>query len=300
MSSPTTPLKRDISEYRRKLSGIIDLQIHLAPDIVQRTNSEITFARQAREAGYYGWLSKCHHMITAGRNVLIPDSDGIKFFGSVALNNSMGGLNPYAVEVALKLGASQIWFPTLDAENHITAFGQATLPTFKQLESSKSKVSFEPRPITVLDSSGELKEDARKVIEAMRDSGVILGTGHLSLQETTKVMEYAKQQKVTNILVTHPEFKATFFNKEQQRALAESGAILEHCATVNYNPKLISENIRFVGVSHCVISSDAGQPVKGNPIDVMYDLIVSLESEGLSTSEIQRLTIDNPKKLLGV
>ncbi len=297
--STETPLKREIKEYRKKLEGAIDMQIHLAPDIVQRTSTESTFTRQAEQAGYFGYLSKCHHLTTAGRQMIL--SSKVRFFGSIALNNSMGGLNPYAVEVALKLGASEVWFPTLDAENHIKTFGQATLPTFKQLEGSASKRQALPaKPISVLDPSGELKPEAMSVVEAMEGSNAILGTGHLSLQEANKVIEYAKKRGHKNFLITHPEFKATFFSKEEQKRFSEQGAYLEHCATVNYDPKLISENIKYVGSSHCVLSSDAGQPLKGNPIDVLFDLVTALEEQGINTSDIQRMIIDNPRKLLGV
>ena len=302
MSVAEVPLKREIQVYKKKLSGVIDLQIHLAPDIVQRSSSEDLFGKKAADAGYFGWLSKCHHLTTAGRQLLLDHGNNstIHFFGSVALNNSMGGLNPYAVEVALKLGACQVWMPTLDAENHIRTFGQATLPTFKQLETSKSRGKALPaKPLSVLTESGTLKDEAKDVIEAMEGSEAILGTGHLALNESFKVIEYAKRRGIKNILITHPEFKATYFSKEDQKKLAEEGAFIEHCGTVNYDPKLIADNINFVGVSHCVISSDSGQPQKGHPIDAFYDLIVALEGEGISSSEIQTMTIDNPKKLLG-
>ncbi len=302
MSVNVVPLKRDFSDYRRKLSGAIDMQIHLAPDIVQRSSSESLFAKLAAQSGYFGWLSKCHHLTTAGRQLIISDSksgDAPRFFGSVALNNSMGALNPYAVEVALKLGASEVWMPTLDAQNHIDHFGQATLPTFQQLDNQKT-VAIPMRPISVLNQSGDLKEEAVQVIETMKGSETILGTGHLSLKEIKYVIACAKERNVTNILITHPEFRATNFSKEEQKKLSEDGAYLEHCATTNYDPKLIAENIRFVGASRCILSSDSGQAQKGNPIDCFYEFISAIEGEGISSSDIQKMIIDNPKKLLRV
>jgi hypothetical protein len=298
------PPKREMSEYRRKLSGTIDMQIHLAPDIVQRSSTETIFSKHASQAGYFGWLSKCHHLTTAGRQIIIDDSQSStspRFFGSVALNNSMGALNPYAVEVALKLGASEVWMPTLDAQNHINHFGQATLPTFKPLESVKKAAppAMPMKPISVSDESGELKEEAKRVIEAMKDSDAILGTGHLSLKEIHAVISYAKRSNVSKLLITHPEFRATNFSKEEQKNLAEQGAMLEHCSTTNYDPKLIAENIRYVGASKCILSSDSGQAQKGSPLDCFYEFLLAIEAEGVSTSEIQKMTIDNPKRLLG-
>jgi hypothetical protein len=292
-----------MSEYRRKLSGAIDMQIHLAPDIVQRSSNESVFAKHAGQAGYFGWLSKCHHLTTAGRQVIIDDqksATGPKFFGSVALNNSMGGLNPYAVEVALKLGASEIWMPTLDAQNHINHFGQATLPTFKPLDTGRSQAPSLPmKPITVLNESGELREEAKQVIDSMKGSDAILGTGHLSLKEIQQVMAYAGKINVRKILITHPEFRATNFSKEEQKILADQGAFLEHCSTTNYNAKLIAENIKHVGASKCVLSSDSGQAQKGSPLDCFYEFVLAIEAEGVSAADIQKMIIDNPRKLLG-
>ena len=211
----------------------------------------------------------------------------------------MGGLNPYAVEVALKLGASEVWLPTLDAQNHINSFGQATLPTFKPLE-TKSLVRLAARPITVLDSSGALSEATKKIIETMNGSEAILGTGRLSYAEIEQVVQYAKKFTIKHILITHPEFKATNFSKEQQAKLVASGTYLEHCATTNYDSRLIAENIRFVGASHCILSSDSGQAQKGHPVDAFLDFIEAILSQGISEEEIQKMTIDNPKKLLGV
>lgn len=301
MSINAVQLKRDISDYKKKLAGVIDMQIHLAPDIVQRSSSETIFEKVARETQFFGWLSKCHHLTTAGRQLIIPQSkDGPRFFGSIALNNSMGGLNPYAVEVALKLGASEVWMPTLDAQNHVNSFGQATLPTFKPLETPKSFSAPPAKPITVLDSSGALKEEAKQVIETMKGSEAILGTGHLSYIEIEQLIDYANKVGVKHTLITHPEFRATNFSKEQQRRLVDKGAYLEHCATTDYNARLIVENIRFVGASHCILSSDSGQAQKGHPLDAFYDFIEAIQAEGMGKEEIQKMTIDNPKKLLRV
>ncbi len=105
-------LKRSVSDDRKKLSR--DMQIHLAPDIVQRSSNETLFEKGAREAQYFGWSSKYHHLTTDGTQLIVPPSQDVpRFFGSVALNNSMGGLDAYTEEVAVKTGASEIWMPTL-------------------------------------------------------------------------------------------------------------------------------------------------------------------------------------------
>jgi hypothetical protein len=62
-------------------------------------------ARAAQEAGMRGILIKNHFAMTANRARMVIDETGFPVFGGIALNLSVGGLNPQAVEVALKFGA---------------------------------------------------------------------------------------------------------------------------------------------------------------------------------------------------
>jgi hypothetical protein len=65
-----------------------------------------------------GVMIKSHYEPTAARAALANMRHGhlgVKAFGAVALNQSSGGLNPYAVHSALKLGASMVYLPTLDS-----------------------------------------------------------------------------------------------------------------------------------------------------------------------------------------
>ena len=43
-------------------------------------------------------------------------------FGSITMNRQVGGINPVAVEVALKLGAKVVWLPTQWAGNHPVSY----------------------------------------------------------------------------------------------------------------------------------------------------------------------------------
>ena len=49
---------------------------------------------------------------------LYPDSK-FTMFGGITLNRQAGGINPYAVETALKLGGKVVWLPTQSARNHM-------------------------------------------------------------------------------------------------------------------------------------------------------------------------------------
>src|SRR5262245_33723100 len=101
------------------LHGAIDTHVHSYPDVVARKLDDLAVVEQARAAGMRAVLLKSHVFSTAERawllSRLFPD---FRVFGGITLNDTVGGLNPSAVEAALKLGAVQVWMPTLSAANH--------------------------------------------------------------------------------------------------------------------------------------------------------------------------------------
>jgi predicted metal-dependent phosphotriesterase family hydrolase len=58
--------------------------------------------------------------------------------------------------------------------------------------------------------------------------------------------------------------------------------------------------IRFVGVEHCILSSDMGQP--GNPLhpDALAAFYKGLKDQGFSQAQIDRMSKTNPAHLLGL
>ena len=89
------------------LKGSLDLHVHAGPDAgrVRRLDALET-ARHAYEAEMAGFVLKSHEYPTAplahALNQMYP---GLQVAGAIALNRSVGGLNPEAVEVSAKLGA---------------------------------------------------------------------------------------------------------------------------------------------------------------------------------------------------
>jgi len=64
-------------------------------------------------------LIKSHQNSTVERAWLVSQCvPGIRVYGGLVLNETVGGLNPAAVRLALDLGARQIWMPTRSARNH--------------------------------------------------------------------------------------------------------------------------------------------------------------------------------------
>ena len=109
-----------LDQARALLQGSYDLHIHPIPSHVPRLLDDFEVLAQAEEAGMGGVLLKNHHEPTGAR-ALPANRRGegfrAKAYGAAVLNWPLGGLNPYAVHSALKMGAHVIFMPTRDAAN---------------------------------------------------------------------------------------------------------------------------------------------------------------------------------------
>src|SRR5438309_12049766 len=84
----------DKETVRGLLQGTFDTHVHAGPDLLPRKFNDIDLAHLAQERGFGGIVLKSHHAITADRATLIRLMfPGVKFYGAIALNNPIGGLN---------------------------------------------------------------------------------------------------------------------------------------------------------------------------------------------------------------
>ncbi len=96
------------------LRGGIDIHVHQAPSLFHR-HYFVDVVRDAQEKGLRAVVLKSHHMMTTDRaSWAMEKVEGIDVFGSIVLNLVHGGLNPFAVDHALRMGAKVVWMPTID------------------------------------------------------------------------------------------------------------------------------------------------------------------------------------------
>jgi len=118
------------------IQGAYDLQVHVAPDVIERRIDDLDLAREFLGRGLRGFVLKSHYVSTAERaRVVTKAVPGISALGAVSLNHSVGGLNPVAVEIAGRAGAKIVWMPTVDAANE----------TAGRLEGPGTKLPFWPK-----------------------------------------------------------------------------------------------------------------------------------------------------------
>jgi hypothetical protein len=272
------------------LSGAADLHVHSSPDVDPRRYDDLDLAREAARAGMSALLIKSHQNSTVERAILVSRVvPSIRTFGGLVLNDTVGGLNPSAVQLALRLGAAQIWMPTRSARNHRRFFGESE------------------DGISIFGPDGRIVPAVDRILELLAASECMLGTGHLSPEESVALIARASEKGVRKILVTHPEWEATFFPVELQRSLARTpGVWFERCyVSLTHRcgftaVDTVADAIAEVGIDSTVLSTDLGQPDTPAPVDGLRLYADALRASGFNRDQIRRMMVDNPRALLGL
>jgi hypothetical protein len=263
------------------------MHIHTSPDVAPRLMDDIEVAQAAKDAGMRAILIKSHHTMTADRAAIAQRVvGGIRVFGGIALNAAVGGLNPAAVEMALRMGAKEVWMPTRSAAHVLKQEGRSD-------------------GIELLDETGELLPVVRDLAAMIHEADVILATGHIGPQESAVLVREAKDQGLRKIVVTHPEAAFIRMPVELQQEMYGEGVYFERCyvdttPTLNCEVSMeaIAEAIRRVGFESTVLSTDFGQEVSPPPTEGMRAYLSALEDLGFQRREINKMAGDNPAFLL--
>jgi Family of unknown function (DUF6282) len=273
------------------LAGAIDIHVHAAPDSTPRSIDAIDLARLAKSRGMRGLVLKNHYEPTASLAYIVrKEVPGIEVFGGVDLNLSMGGMNPSAVEhmAAITGGYGRfVWMATFDSENQV-------------------RYSKQERPSVRIAKDGQLLPETKAVIAVIAKHNLVMATGHSSAEEDLMLVREAKAQGVQHMVVTHAMLQPTHMSEAQMLEAAKMGAYIEFVyngltgTAKEYDFADYAKAIRFVGVEHCILSSDMGQP--GNPLhpDGLAAFYAGLRAQGLTRLEVDRMMKENPATLIGV
>lgn len=272
-----------------RIRGVYDMHVHSYPDIVPRRCDDVELAQAAAAAGMGGLMIKSHHGSTVERAILVQRVvPSIRIFGGITLGPAVGGFNPAAVELALRQGAKEVWMPTLSAANHLALRGSA--------EPGLSVWDEERRPV----------EGLLEILDLIALHDVILGTGHLSLEEITFLVPAALDRGIRKIFITHPELDITRMPIAMQRELALPGVHFERCLICTtrfgggYPFAEIVGNIRAIGVDSTVLATDFGQAANPHPVEAMADYLDRLAAAGFTESELERMAVVNQRIAMGL
>jgi len=285
---------------QKLLEGSIDVHIHSAPDIFPRIMNDIDLALSAKEEGMRAILIKSHVVITADRAEIASQQTGFPVFGAIALNLPVGGLNLEAVEVALKMGAKEVWMPTIHASHYVAQ--KDHVPTLAKAVKQGVKGLY------LLNEDGSLKDELYPIFSKIAEYDAALGTGHITIQEAKKVVKEAAKVGVKKIIVTHPLATFVNYSTEDMKEALDSGAMfLEHVfndvtrqVAFPITQKKIAEAIRAIGPKHIIMSTDAGQWLNPIPAQSMGIYIKDMLDLGLSEDDVRTMVSTNPARMLGL
>jgi hypothetical protein len=293
-----------MESVERLMNGAIDFHVHAGPDPFRERRLDIVeLAHQGKEMGMKAIVVKCHHLGTAPLvslvNKMVP---GFTLVGSLTLNGGVGGLSPEVVEVAAKAGAKVIWMPTYSS---VVDFRKAKKKQEESAHPATQRVT--PQEISLINESNNLLPQVISILEIIKENDMVLGTGHISVEEIYAVTARARQMGV-KVTITHPlnTFFGSSLTQAQQKELVAMGAYLEQTFVTclpdlgGMNPKTIVEHIKAVGEEHCILSTDFGQPSNPSPPEGFRMMVAYMLESGLSEKELQVLIKDNPSKLLGL
>ena len=288
------------------IQGACDLQVHVAPDVIARRTDDIDLATDFLARGLRGFVLKSHYVPTAERAKVVARAvPGIVSYGAIALNHSVGGLNPVAVEIAGRSGNKIVWMPTVDAANETAGRldgGDDKLPFWARIQREIAAAGITRPAMTVLDAEGRISEETRQCLELIAKYNMILATGHLGRHEIFPLVKTARDLGVNRIVITHAEFPSQNLTGNEQSELAQMGAIIEHCFTTYHTNKapweVVYANIRQVGVERTMLSTDLGQATNPPVAEGFAMFAQKLLDAGFTVAEINRMSAAVPGRLI--
>lgn len=288
------------------MKGAVDLHIHSGPSLMPRKVDHVDVVRQAAAAGMKAILLKDHYYPTMpiahllNKHLELP----VETLGAIVLNNPVGGLNPSAVDYALKQGARIVWMATAHARNHIEHDKKDA--DFKNKFPVNSKKTVEPIPSVLVDEKGVVLDDVKLILDLIAQADATVSGGHHHVSELYPFYEEAKKRGVKRLFLNHP----TYVNEgslEDIRQLVAMGVKMEHsvCMFVPstfylFDKEHLKNVIDTAGIDHTFFGSDLGQNNNPTPVEGFRQIIELLLDMGYSTDDVRKMVATNASALVGL
>ena len=302
MSVPSKDFGDRNAQIANLMKGAIDLHVHSGPSVMPRSVDHIEAVQDATKAEMRAILFKDHWYQTAPIVDLIrrhfPDLTTIAL-GGIVLNNSNGGLNPHAVDHALKLGARMVWMPTTSAANHLRH-------TYRHKSHHTTKPMMSNIALTVVDDRGQLLDAAKHVLDIIAEHDAILAAGHLHVSEIITLFEEAKRRGVKRRMINHP-MHIVGTKLDDVKDLARDGVYMEWCVNAfiecrskRHTHEQLRSFIDAAGVEQSFFGSDLGQDYNPRPVDGYREMINICIDLGYSDDQIRQLAGINAARCAGI
>jgi hypothetical protein len=293
---------------REILQGCIDMHCHNGPSNVKRLFDTGAFAIEADKAGFKAFITKDHYfpsmMSAMQANSLLEGQVKTKAYGSLILNNSIGGICLKAVDAACALDVKYLSLPTISAANHIRYYAG------RAFAGSKGMI-LDEKPIETIDSKGNLTSEVEALLQFLSklEKPPVLATGHGSREEQDAAVRRGRELGLP-LLVNHPYYGFDV-HLEDLVDWASLGAYIELTA-VSFIPggsspadfcgnhTFLEKLFERIPIEQFVLDSDMGQPKFGiSPVEGIYRFIqILMEEYGFTEDQIDTVCKKTPAKLM--
>src|ERR1051326_3924125 len=162
------------------------MHCHHGPDPHRARSVDAAEAVAEAEAlGMAAIVLKSHAYPTGPIAVLMQKTVArLRVFGGICCDFEVGGLNPAAVEVALRTGGKVVW-----------------MPTFSSVV-DRRKLRLPAPGIPLLDAPGRSVPAAEEILRLAREHDAAVATGHVELAEQFALVDAARELHV-KVVMTH-------------------------------------------------------------------------------------------------
>jgi hypothetical protein len=273
--------------------GAIDMHCHHGPDPHRARSVDAAEAVAEAEAlGMAAVVLKSHAYPTGPVAVLMQKTvRRLRVFGGICCDFEVGGLNPAAVEVALRTGARVVW-----------------MPTFSSVV-DRRKLGLPGPGIPLLDAHGRLVPAVEEILRLAREHDAVVATGHVDLDEQRAVVDAARGLGVAAVMTHALE---TLVGPDHTLAhvveLADRGAMIEFTyltcipggMAATEEPATFARAMMTLGPGRAIMSTDFGQAASPHPAAGMRMFIDEMLRAGVPAAAIDAMARRNPARLLGL
>jgi hypothetical protein len=289
------------------LRGAIDMHFHGYPEFSLEMPRRYTDEESAGfmvKAGMRGVVLKSHFWPTTGLAYYLRKAvPELEIFSSITFNSSVGGIQKWALESAVKQGVKVAWMPSWSAKNDIRRNGvvhliRGYLPSVEKFTENDG--------IAIIDERGKLIPEIAEFLSLIKGYDIALFTSHISILESLELAREAKRIGFQKLILNHPDSKSIGASFEQIVEFASLGAYVEICALglmpmfLRITPQELKKIIHTVGASRCILTSDYAFEWSPPGPEKLRMLISALLEVGVKEEEIVEMARVNPKRLLNL
>src|SRR5262249_1423302 len=215
----------------------------------------------------------------------------LRVFGGICCDFEVGGLNPAAVEVALRTGARVVW-----------------MPTFSSVV-DRRKLRLPGPGIPVIDEKTRVRDGAQEILRLAKEHDAVVATGHIDLPQPFALVDAARECGV-KVIMTHA--LETLVGPDHRLAdvvaLADRGAMIEFTyltcipggMAATEAPETFAHAMMTVGPERAIMSTDFGQAASPHPADGSRLCTAEMLRGGVPPAAIERMARRTPARLLGL